>query len=439
MDDTQKTREDVSTGMDQLDRLLGHLTLGDNVIFYDASGKQSWPFLLRFIQASSKLRLPLIYVTFDISPKDLLSALGPLSPRSGLTIFDCFTWGEGKGSDLCLESCKEVRDAYAGRLVSVEEPWKATLVRKALWKTFNSFKGEVRLVFDSLTGMQRLWKTEKAVFTFYKETCPKLLERDTVSYWIVKGDFPSPPIRSELNQIAQIAINLSVKRGKDFLTPLKTSERGTPDLGREHRYAIDEHDRLVFPRRWQQVNEIDLPGRIREARTMRGMTQRELARQLGVSASTVSQAESNMILPSLHTLLKMAQVLAVEPSFFFQKTATPKHPLVLSPHNAREMELPLVPAGSAVVRNITPVGDKCSTDIYAIEIPPRGQVTNHFLQHKGEEIGCLLSGTLEFAVDGTRHRVNPGEIVHLTSNVPDEWRNVGSSVAKLLWIRIKQS
>ena len=81
----------VSTGLKALDQRLDGLFIGDNVIWYDEAGSLAFPFTLNFIRESQKMNKPLIYVTFDRSPKSLLEELGPLGENANLTILDCFT------------------------------------------------------------------------------------------------------------------------------------------------------------------------------------------------------------------------------------------------------------------------------------------------------------------------------------------------------------
>ena len=89
----------VSSGVSQLDRLLGGLYIGDNVVWLDDAGSLASVFCLNFVQASQSVARPLIYVTFDRSPKNLLEKLGPLAQSKDLTILDCFTYGKGAGRE----------------------------------------------------------------------------------------------------------------------------------------------------------------------------------------------------------------------------------------------------------------------------------------------------------------------------------------------------
>ena len=59
----------VSSGVSQLDRQLGGLFIGDNVVWYDNAGSLASIFSLNFIQESQRQNKPLIYITFDRSPK----------------------------------------------------------------------------------------------------------------------------------------------------------------------------------------------------------------------------------------------------------------------------------------------------------------------------------------------------------------------------------
>lgn len=438
MDARKAPESQVSTGIAHLDRLLGHLSPGDNVVWYDLAGSLAWPFSFRFLQASHAEERPLLYVTFDSAPRDLLSHLGPLAHNPHLTILDCFTWGKGKGSDAFLSFYYEDRLGYPGRIVRVDEPSQISLVKETLWGTYASLEGDVRFVFESLTGMQELWRDPEAVLDFYRQTCPRLYELDTVSYWIFKGDGPAPAMRAQLNTIAQIAIDLAVRRGKTFLTAVKTGNRGKGHLNGPHKYWIEDDHSVTFEDHNVPAIQIELWRRLKEARKARGISQSELARLVGVTGSTISQIESNVVFPSLPTLLKIAEALSVEPSFFLQSTSDAREQLVFSPSQGKEIALPHMQEGSVRVHAVTPLGSAYRADIYVIEIPPRCKLGSHFLMHKGDEIGCVLTGKLQFSLNEKIHKLNPGDVVYLTCHVPDHWENSGSAVAKLLWIKMKE-
>ena len=83
------TKQQVASGVDQLDRLLGGLFIGDNVVWHDDAGSLASVFCLNFLQASEANNKPIIYVSFDRSPRNLLERLGHLAEYPNLTILDC--------------------------------------------------------------------------------------------------------------------------------------------------------------------------------------------------------------------------------------------------------------------------------------------------------------------------------------------------------------
>ena len=93
----------VSSGVSQLDRILGGLFIGDNVVWHDDSGSLASVFCLNFIQASQSQHKPIIYTTFDRSPRNLLEKLGPLAEDPSMTIIDCFTCGKGASSPIFMK------------------------------------------------------------------------------------------------------------------------------------------------------------------------------------------------------------------------------------------------------------------------------------------------------------------------------------------------
>jgi len=93
----------IATGVSQLDMLLGGLFIGDNVVWHDDAGSLASVFCSNFIQASEAQHRPIIYVSFDRSPRNLMEKLGPLADYDYLTILDCFTYGKGEGSEVFLK------------------------------------------------------------------------------------------------------------------------------------------------------------------------------------------------------------------------------------------------------------------------------------------------------------------------------------------------
>ena len=84
--------------------------------------------------------------------------------------------------------------------------------------------------------MQELWGREEYILDFYSHSCPRLYELNTIAYWIMEKRAHSPRLRARVNQITQVAIDLSVKRGKTSLTVLKAEKRHLDTLNKPFNY-----------------------------------------------------------------------------------------------------------------------------------------------------------------------------------------------------------
>ncbi len=430
----RKTR--IASGVSQLDRLLGGIFIGDNVVWHDDAGSLASVFCLNFIQESIAHEKPMIYVSFDRSPRNLLEKLGPLAESEYVTILDCFTYGKGAGSDVFSNFYEEGESDWPCRIVCVNEPWKVNQVTDSFYGIHGDLNGDVRFVFESLTGMQELWGGEDHIIRFYSHSCPRLYELNTIAYWIMEKKAHSTRLRAHINQIAQVAIDLSVKRGTTSLTILKAEKRSLENLNKPHRYWVKDLT-VSFESEKHTTGQIDLGMRLKDLRMKRGLSQTELAKLVGVTPSTISQVESRLIYPSLPALLKMAEVLSVEISAFFQERTDVERQVVFPGSGAVDVKFPELPADSLSAKLLAPLDFDGKAEPYLIEIPPKKTLPSHFFIHKGEEMGYVLSGKLQLKVGKGVYSVRAGDIIYLTADMPSHWKNPGPGTAKLLWIKIK--
>jgi transcriptional regulator with XRE-family HTH domain/KaiC/GvpD/RAD55 family RecA-like ATPase len=431
---TEKHR--VTSGVSQLDRLLGGLYIGDNVVWHDDAGSLASIFCLSFIQASQAQNKPLIYVSFDRSPRNLLEKLGPLAEYPALTILDCFSCGKGSASDVFLRFYGEASDHWPCRIVKVDKPRQTSQVMDAFYGIHATLQGDVRFVFESITGMQELWGGEEQILNFYSHSCPRLYELNTIAYWIMEKKAHSPRLRAQINQIAQVVIDLSIKRGTTSLTVLKAEQRDMDGIHKPQNYWTRDLT-ITFDDQRHTTGLIDLGLRLKDLRTKRGLSQTELAKLVGVTPSTISQIESNLIYPSLPALLKLAEILSVEVSSFFQTRNAVKERFIFPANEAVVVKLTDLPGDTISSKLLTAADFDRKVEPYLIEIAPQKSVPLHFLMHKGEEIGYLLEGKLQVKMAEGVHDLRAGDVIYLSSETPTQWKNPGTNVARLLWLKVK--
>ncbi len=426
----------VSTGVSQLDRQLGGLFIGDNVIWYDNAGSLASIFSLNFIQESQRRQKPLIYITFDRSPKALLEDLGPLAQNQHLIVLDCFTHGKGDGSAVFSKFYEKDGAQWPYQMVCINQPQDPKVVSDAFYSLHGSLKGDVRFIFDSLTGMQELWGGEDAIGKFYSHACPRLYELDTIAYWIMEKEAHSDRLRASINQIAQVAMDLSVSRGKSTLTILKADKRRPDTLNSPLVYWNDGLD-VVFEKDTGKGGNIDIGGRVKQIRKRQAMPQKELAALVGVTPSTISQIESGSIYPSLPALFKIAQVLNAPVAALFQDRSAGADQVVFS-GGGTQINFSDLPKRDLAGYRLSPADFDADAEPYLIEIPAGKKLPAHFFIHKGQEMGYLIEGGLELKIGNRLHQVGPGDVIYLTRELPSHWKNTGKVTARLLWVKIRK-
>jgi transcriptional regulator with XRE-family HTH domain len=305
-----------------------------------------------------------------------------------------------------------------------------------LYGVHGKFQGDVRFIFESITGMTELWGSEDRFLNFYSHSCPRLYDLNTIAYWILEKNAHSQKFRAQINQIAQVAIELTIKRGTTSLTILKAENRGPDEFHKPHVYWTKDLT-VTFEDESRVPGRLDLGMRLKEFRLKRGLSQTELAKLVGVTPSTISQVESNLIYPSLPALMKMGEVLAVDLSSFFEERPEGRERLVFTATDGVEVKLPGMPEDAVLARLLYPVDFEAKAKPYLIEIAPKETLPGHFFFHKGEEVGYVLSGRLQLFVGQAVYTLKTGDLIYLTSELPGQWRNPGPNVARLLWIKVK--
>jgi len=426
----------IGTGIEYLDRILGGLFIGDNVVWHDDAGSLASVFCLNFIRASAAQGRPIIYVSFDRSPRNLLDKLGDLAEDRLLTILDCFTFGKGEGSDIFLKFYEDSQPDTGCRIVRMEDPKDIHSFTKAFYDLHATMKQDVRFVFESITGMQELWGGEDKMASFYAHSCPRLYELNTIAYWILEKGAHSPRLKAQINQIAQVVIDLSVKRGSTYLSIVKAEKRELDTFNRPFSYW-SKGLIVTFEDEGKGSPRGNLGARLKELRIKRSFSQTELARLVGVTPSTISQIEGNLIYPSLPALLKMAEILSVEVSSFFQETGAKKNRFIFPAKDASRIKFNNMPERAVTGRLLIPVDLEAGAEPYLIEIAPDTTLQSHFFMHKGDEMGYVISGSIKVTLGNATYVANKGDLIYLSAEMPSSWINEGAVTARLLWIKIR--
>jgi transcriptional regulator with XRE-family HTH domain len=174
---------------------------------------------------------------------------------------------------------------------------------------------------------------------------------------------------------------------------------------------------------------MDIGARLQQVRTSKQLSQRELAKRVGVTNSTISLIEQNKVSPSVSSLKKVLDGIPISLADFFTLDLDAGPPD--SPFYA-VTETPDV--GSNGVHYFL-VGQRVTQRQMCIlrEVMPPGTDTGQtMLAHAGEEGGVVVSGEVEVTVGDQVRVLHAGEGYYFESRVPHRFRNLGDAEAVIV-------
>jgi transcriptional regulator with XRE-family HTH domain len=190
----------------------------------------------------------------------------------------------------------------------------------------------------------------------------------------------------------------------------------------------------------------DIGTRLREERDRVGISQRELARRIGLSASMISQIESGQSKPSVSTLYSIVTELGVSVDDIFSGG----NGSVESPGTAGSPDAGGTPDQGPMVR----IGDR-----HVIELDSQvrwERLTSHqhedvdflyvvydvggssasdemMIRHPGREYGVVLEGQLGVLLGFDEYTLGPGDSIAFDSTQPHRLWNVGDVPVRGIW------
>ncbi len=181
--------------------------------------------------------------------------------------------------------------------------------------------------------------------------------------------------------------------------------------------------------------------RLRQERVSAGLSQRELARRLGVSASLISQLESGMSKPSVGTLyalvteldLSLDRIIRGE-DYWSEKAGEalpddPEEPLV-HPQDRQAIDL----ASGVRWEELTASTEEGVDFLEAIyEVGGASTPDESLMRHHGREYGYVMTGTLGVQIGFKEYTLNKGDSIAFDSTRPHRLFNKGDVPVHAIW------
>jgi transcriptional regulator with XRE-family HTH domain len=164
----------------------------------------------------------------------------------------------------------------------------------------------------------------------------------------------------------------------------------------------------------------DLGGRLKAARELHGLTQRELASRTGISNAMISLIENNRTSPSVGLLKRLLGGIPLSLSAFFTHDFPPADQIFYEPGELTDISgdgrSTLQIGGNLTGRKIQMLYERHA---------PGADTGEMLLSHEGEEAGIVIEGRLEVTVAGRTRVLDPGSAYYFDSRLPHRFRNAG--------------
>jgi quercetin dioxygenase-like cupin family protein/DNA-binding XRE family transcriptional regulator len=189
-------------------------------------------------------------------------------------------------------------------------------------------------------------------------------------------------------------------------------------------------------------------GRIRAERLRRGVSVRGLARDVGVSASLISQIETDRKSPSVSTLYAITTALGISVEELFMPNGNGGRPQGTAPPASGVPAGPVAGPGqrrvltfdSGVTWELLGQVPRAQLEFLLITYPPGGSSASSglLMRHSGTECGYLLRGELVLTLGFDEHRLTAGDSVSFDSTTPHAYRNDGAEPAVGVWFVLER-
>lgn len=181
--------------------------------------------------------------------------------------------------------------------------------------------------------------------------------------------------------------------------------------------------------------------RLREERTKAGISQRELARRLGLSASMISQLESGMSQPSVGTLYAIVTELNLSLDRLIRGAdyddSDPTSPSqeeailpIVHPEDRQSIDL----ASGVRWEELTARSEDGVDFLHATyEVGGTSTPDRSLMRHHGREYGYVMTCTLGIQIGFQEYELRSGDSIAFDSTTPHRLFNKGDEPVHAIW------
>lgn len=171
---------------------------------------------------------------------------------------------------------------------------------------------------------------------------------------------------------------------------------------------------------------------VKRVREEQGVTLRELAKDVGVSPSFISQVEQGKASPSLATLKAIADALQTTVGNLIGDDATrPSEKLVMSENERKAFKQ----AGKGIqMFLLSEPNPYKQMQPLLFKIAGNAGSGEKSYSHYGQEFILVLKGSLEITLADKTYHLKKGDTIYFSSSTPHSFKNFNKGETEALWV-----
>ncbi|WP_096187112.1 cupin domain-containing protein [Evansella halocellulosilytica] len=175
------------------------------------------------------------------------------------------------------------------------------------------------------------------------------------------------------------------------------------------------------------MSESELAKQIRNTRTSRRFTLKELSAHTGLSVSFLSQIERGTSSPAISSLKKIADALGVPITSFFTPETNANYKTLKGERKSFRID-------GSPAKYIRLSGNFSTRTLEPLLVVLDPGATDRMFQHSGEEVHYILEGEVEYTIDDDVHKLSAGDSIHFPSERPHTWKNLSNKPSTIMCV-----
>jgi transcriptional regulator with XRE-family HTH domain len=181
--------------------------------------------------------------------------------------------------------------------------------------------------------------------------------------------------------------------------------------------------------------DIKIGERVRKIRNERGLTLQDVANFTGFSKALISQIENNVVMPPINTLAKIAKVLNVKMTYFFEEEINQQDYFVVKKEDKKFIFREGVKHGY-MYEELAKIKSFDYMDWLVVTVKPEKRDEKLF-SHEGYEYMYIVQGAIKMRLGSDEMELREGDSIAFNSKIPHAAVTLDDQTALVLNAHLK--